>query len=200
MWPGSAPVDAASVVAVRRMLWLVPVVAVFVVGGVGLFRARPAAELGKPAPDITLPALDGNGDIRLAGFSGKPVVVNFWASWCDPCEDEAPEFARVAREFGEDVHFLGITMLDGKEDAVDFMRRYDIPYPSARDTRGVVAKRYGVTGVPETAFIDADGNLVGNYIGAFTEGQLEDVVRDLIELRPGALLQLTGRGETRPVP
>lgn len=184
----------------RRMLWLVPVVAVFVVGGIGLFRARPAAELGRPAPDISLPALDGEGTIRLDGLRGKPVVVNFWASWCDPCEDEAPEFRRAADEFGGDVHFLGVTMLDGNEAAQRFVARYEIPYDSVRDTRGVVAKRYGVTGVPETAFIDADGNLVGSYVGAFEGDQLEDVVRDLIELRPGELLELTGRGETRPVP
>jgi cytochrome c biogenesis protein CcmG/thiol:disulfide interchange protein DsbE len=196
----SAPAGTASVVNVRRMLWLVPVVAVFVVGGIGLFRARPNAELGRPAPDITLPALDGDGDIHLAAFRGKPVVVNFWASWCEPCKDEAPEFARAARELGKNAHFLGVTMLDGKEPAEDFAKRYDIPYPSARDTRGVVAKRYGVTGVPETAFIDADGNLVGTYVGAFTGEQLERAVRDLIDLRPGELLKLTGRGETRPVP
>jgi cytochrome c biogenesis protein CcmG/thiol:disulfide interchange protein DsbE len=184
----------------RRMLWLLPVVAVFVVGGIGLFRARPNAELGRPAPDITLPALDGDGDIRLAGFRGKPVVVNFWASWCDPCEDEAPEFMRAARAFGDDVHFLGVTMLDGRQPALEFVKRFDIPYPSVRDTRGIVAKRYGVTGVPETAFIDADGNLVGKYIGAFTGKQLERAVRDLIDLRPGELLTLIGRGETKPFP
>ena len=182
------------------MLWLVPVVAVFVVGGIGLFRARPAAELGKPAPDITLPALDGDGTIGLAGFRGKPVVVNFWASWCGPCKDEAPEFRRAANEFEGDVHFLGVTMLDGREPALDFVAKYEIPYASVRDTRGVIAKRFGVTGVPETAFIDADGNLVGSYVGAFTGNQLERAVEQLIDLRPGELLELTGRGETRPVP
>ena len=184
----------------RRMLWLVPVVAVFVVGGIGLFRARPEAEIGRPAPGITLPALDGDGDISLAGLRGKPVVVNFWASWCDPCEDEAPEFRRAANEFGDDVHFLGVTMLDAVTPAQDFIERYKIPYPSVLDTRGVIAKRYGVTGVPETAFIDADGNLVGRYIGAFTDDQLDDAVEALIDLRPGDALQLTGRGQTRPFP
>ena len=182
------------------MLWLVPVLAVFVVGGIGLFRARPNAELGRPAPDIALPALDDTGTIRLEGLRGKPVVVNFWASWCEPCKQEAPEFRAAAREFGDDVHFLGVTMLDGRDPALAFVKQRRIPYASVRDTRGVVAKRYGVTGVPETAFIDADGNLVGRYIGAFTGDGLERAVRDLLDLEPGELLQLSGRGETRPVP
>jgi cytochrome c biogenesis protein CcmG, thiol:disulfide interchange protein DsbE len=182
------------------MLWLVPVLAVFVVGGIGLFRARPQAELGRPAPAFGLPALDGDGDIALAGLRGKPVVLNFWASWCGPCKDEAPEFARTAKRHADDVHFLGVTMLDSVTPARAFVDTYGIGYPSVRDARGVVAKRYGVTGVPETAFIDAQGRLVGSYIGAFTKGQLERAVRDLLELEPGEVLKLTGRGETRPVP
>jgi cytochrome c biogenesis protein CcmG, thiol:disulfide interchange protein DsbE len=183
-----------------RALLLVPVVALFVVAGIGLFRARPQAELGRPAPTFELSLLDGDGRLSLGGLRGKPVVMNFWASWCTPCKDEAPEFSRTAKAFEDDVHFLGVTMLDGRQPALDFVERYDIPYPSVRDTRGVIAKRYGVTGVPETAFIDARGRLVGSYIGAFTEGQLEEVVRDLLEIKPGELLRLTGRGETRPVP
>lgn len=184
----------------RRMLWLVPVVAMFVVGGIGLFRARPTADLGRPAPAFRLPSLVGEGSIELADLRGKPAVINFWASWCTPCKDEADEFARTARRFEDDVRFLGITMLDGETNARKFISEYEIPYESAQDTRGVVAKRYGVTGVPETMFVDADGRLVGRYIGAFTEGQLEAAVKRFVELEPGDLLTLTGRGETRPVP
>ena len=186
----------------RRALWLVPVVVVFALGGVALFRARPAAELGRPAPLFELPDLARPGSrIALAGLRGRPVVLNFWASWCEPCREEAPELARVARRFEEaGVRFLGINILDGREEALAYVRRYGIPYPSVRDTRAVVAKRYGVTGAPETVFIDAEGNVVGRYIGAFRRGQLDELVRELIGLGPEETLRITGRGETRPVP
>jgi cytochrome c biogenesis protein CcmG, thiol:disulfide interchange protein DsbE len=184
----------------RRALWLVPVVALFVVGGIGLFRVRPNAQLGRTAPTFELPKLDGDGSIELEDLRGRPLVINFWASWCDPCKDEAPEFARTAKRYGDEVRFLGITMLDGKDSALAYVKRYGIGFESVRDTRGVVAKRFGVTGVPETAFIDARGRLVGTYIGAFTKGQLAGAVRDLVDLEPGELLHIAGRGETRPVP
>ncbi len=184
----------------RRALWLVPVIAVFVVGGIGLFRVRPQAALGSPAPAFELPSLNSDGTLALRSFRGKPVVLNFWASWCEPCKDEAPEFARVSKKLGDDVQFLGVTMLDGRESALEFVKHYDIGYDSVRDTRGVIAKRYGVNGVPETVFIDERGRVVGIYIGAFRKGQLETAVLDLLELGSGELLRLTGRGQTRPVP
>ncbi len=182
------------------MFWLAPVVAVFVVGGVGLFRARPVADLGRAAPAFELKSVVGDHKVELAELRGTRVVVNFWASWCDPCRDEAREFARTARKFDDRVEFLGVTMLDAVSPARAFIEKYRIPYPSGQDTRGVVAKRYGVTGVPETMFIDARGRLVGRYIGAFTDGQLEGAVERFLKLEPGELLTLTGRGETRPVP
>jgi cytochrome c biogenesis protein CcmG/thiol:disulfide interchange protein DsbE len=172
---------------------------VLVLGGLALFRARPQAELGGPAPGFDLPGLEGRERVALADLRGRPVVLNFWASWCDPCKDEAPEFARVARKLGSGVRFIGVDMLDGREEARAFVKRYGIPYGAVRDARGVVAKRYGVTGVPETAFIDAGGRLVGHYIGAF-DGQLESTVRKLLALGAGETLHLTGQGETRPIP
>ena len=185
----------------RRLLLLIPLIALFVVAGIGLFRARPPSELGRPAPPFALPSLaDEDERISLEGLKGKPAVLNFWASWCEPCKDEAPEFARTARDTGEDVTFLGISILDGRGAARDFVKRYRIGFDSVRDTRGVIAKRYGVTGAPETVFIDADGRLVGKYIGAFRRGELEPLVRKLITLPRGELLRITGRGETRPVP
>jgi cytochrome c biogenesis protein CcmG/thiol:disulfide interchange protein DsbE len=184
----------------RRMLWVVPVVAVFVVGGIGLFRARPVPDLGGRAPAFELRSLAGDGEVGLSDLRGKPAVLNFWASWCEPCKDEAAEFARTARRHADDVHFLGIVMLDERTAPRRFVAKYDIPYDSGQDTRGVVAKRYGVTGVPETMFIDAQGRLVGRYIGAFTDGQLEGAIGRFLRLEPGQVLRLTGRGETRPVP
>lgn len=184
----------------RRALLLVPVVALLAVGGVALFRVRPTAELGRPAPGFELPRLDGDGTIALAGLRGTPVVINFWASWCEPCKDEAPELARAWEELGDAVRFLGVNILDGRDDALAFARRYGLGYPSLRDTRGVVAKRYGVTGVPETVFIDASGRVAGAYIGAFTSGRLLELTRELADLEPGQTLRITGRGEAEAVP
>lgn len=185
----------------KRFLLLVPVALVFAVAGVYLFRTAPA-QTGKVAPAFSLPDLArADRTVRLADFRGKPVVINFWASWCDPCKTEAPELASVARRYAGSVQFLGMAILDGRDAALAYVSKYGIPYRSVLDARGLTAKSlYSVTGVPETVFIDAQGKLVGHYIGAFTPGQLGPLVRELVSLRPGGSLEITGRGETRPVP
>ena len=185
----------------RRFLWLVPLVAAFIVGGILLFKATPDAQLGRPAPSFSLPLL-GNEDQRvtLERFAGRPVVLNFWASWCEPCKQEAPEFARVAREFESDVAFLGVTILDGRSAAQDFVKAYDIPYDSVRDVNGSIAKRFKVAGAPETMFIDARGRLVGKFIGNIGDGQLEPLVRQLLSLPKDDVMDITGSGESQPVP
>lgn len=185
----------------RRALWLLPVVVVFTIGGIALFRARPAAELRRPAPTFELPDLaDPESRIALADFRGRPVVMNFWASWCDPCREEAPELVRAARKYSSQVRFLGVNILDGRDEALDYVDEFEIGFPNVRDARAVIAKRYGVSGAPETVFIDRGGDVVGKYIGAFRRGQLEELVRDLLTLEPNDVLDITGRGETRPVP
>lgn len=185
----------------RRLLIVLPVVALFVVVGIGLFTTRPEAELGRPAPSFSLPTLaDPERELGPADLRGQPAVVNFWASWCEPCRDEAPEFARVAGEHGGRVRFLGVQILDGRDEGLAYVEEFGIPYPSVRDASGRIADLYGVTGVPETVFLDAEGAIVGTYIGGFAEGQLADLVARLLSLRADEVLDITGRGETRPVP
>ncbi len=184
----------------RRLLWLVPLVAVLALGGIALFRSRPQAELGGPAPRFELPLLSENGErLALATLRGKPVVLNFWASWCAPCRDEAPELARAARRLSGKATFIGVNILDGREEALAYVTKYHVPYRSVRDVRAVIAKRFGVTGAPETVFIDARGDIAGKFIGAFT-GQLERLVRALAALEPGEVLRITERGDAQPVP
>ncbi len=184
----------------RRALWMVPAVALFVVAGIGLFRATPSAQLGKTAPGFSLPSLQDPGTLRsVRALRGQPLVMNFWASWCDPCKEEAPFLASAARTH-RTVRFLGVQILDGRNEGMRYERKYGIPYGSVRDARGTVAKKYAVTGVPETVFIDARGRVVGKYIGALTSKTLESILDDLETLRPGRLLKIEGRGETRPVP
>jgi cytochrome c biogenesis protein CcmG/thiol:disulfide interchange protein DsbE len=186
----------------RRILLLVPAVAFFALLGVGLFRARPDPRLGAPVPAFSLPSLaDPARRIEPAGLRGRPAVVNFWASWCEPCREEAPAFAAAARRYGDRVAFLGINLLDGRERALEYVEEYGIPYPSGRDARATVAKRFGVTGVPETYFLDRRGRVVGRHVGAFaTPGDLEELVRRLLRLPPGEVLGVSGSGNSRPVP
>jgi cytochrome c biogenesis protein CcmG/thiol:disulfide interchange protein DsbE len=186
----------------RRWLLLLPLVALFTAAGVALFTTRPAADLGKPVADLDLPSVrDPAERIELSELVGRtPVVLNFWASWCEPCKQEAPEFKASAERHGGDVTFLGVSILDGPGPARRFMDKAKIGYQSVSDTRGVTAKRFGVTGVPETIFVDARGIVVGRYIGAFRPGELEPLVADLLALEPGQLLDIRGRGQTRPVP
>ena len=181
----------------RRLLLVVPVVAVFLVAGVALFRTT-TGQVGRPAAGFSLPDVaNPSRTVTLASLRGKPVVINFWASWCDPCRAEAAEFVRTAKQYGTSVQFLGMALLDGRDAATAYMATYHVPYASVMDAHGDTSKDYGVTGVPETVFIDASGVIVGHYIGAFKDGQLGPVVQDLIA---GRSLTLTGRGETRPVP
>lgn len=182
-----------------RFFLLVPLVVVLALFATLLFRVKPSASIGRRAPEFSLRSLEGSGLLGPSNFRGKPLVINFWASWCEPCKDEAPEFALVSSSTPE-VPFLGVNILDGRSEARAFVRRYGIGYPSVRDASGRVSKIYVVTGVPETVFVDPSGQVVGKFIGAFPPGKLAAIVADLQELRDGEVLTITGRGQTKPVP
>jgi cytochrome c biogenesis protein CcmG, thiol:disulfide interchange protein DsbE len=150
-------------------------------------------------PDALRPVVDraaADGRIALRELRGTPVVLNFWASWCDPCRSEAPVLERGWRAAGRDrVLFLGLDMQDVSDDARDFLRELRVTYPNVREGGKEVARRYGATGLPETYFISARGEVVGHVIGAIEDSQLRDGVRAARAGRPRPL----GRGgETRP--
>lgn len=112
-------------------------------------------------------------DAQLRELRGHPVVVNLWASWCDPCRYELPFFQRQARERGREVAFLGVNSGDDSGAARRFSARFPMPYPSFEDPRQAVAGRYGVAGLPSTAFYDERGELALVHQGVFpTEARL----------------------------
>jgi cytochrome c biogenesis protein CcmG/thiol:disulfide interchange protein DsbE len=112
--------------------------------------------------------------LGLADLRGKPVVLNFWASWCTPCQEEAYTLEQAWRGLGHpgSVLFLGLDMQDVTTDARTFLRHYSIDYPNVRDPSDEVARSYAATGVPETFFISAKGRIVGHIIGASSTAQL----------------------------
>src|SRR5436190_12795894 len=132
-----------------------------------------------PAPLFTLPELGNGSDISLASYRGKAVVLNFWASWCGPCKDEASLLESAWNRYKDKgVVVLGVDAQDFDVDAQHFVSNAGITYPIARDKHGSTLGHYGVTGFPETWFIDPQGRLVGEHIaGPLTKESLEQNIR-----------------------
>jgi cytochrome c biogenesis protein CcmG/thiol:disulfide interchange protein DsbE len=105
---------------------------------------------------------------------GRAVVINFWASWCGPCKEEAPELAASARAHAGKVLFLGIDVQDFTEDAQRFLRETKAPYPSVKDTDGDTYRAFGLTGVPETYYLDQAGRVAEHSLGQISRRELEE--------------------------
>jgi cytochrome c biogenesis protein CcmG/thiol:disulfide interchange protein DsbE len=130
------------------------------------------------APEFTLERLDGEGDLSLASLRGKPVVLNFWASWCGPCKDEAPLLQEASERWGDRVAFVGIDVKDFRGDARDFLERFGVTYPNVYDGKGSTIGRYGVTGYPETYFVDAEGRVRWRIAGPVEDAEdVDDGIR-----------------------
>ena len=128
-----------------------------------------------PAPVFELDQLDGGKPVSLADYRGKAVVLNFWASWCAPCKDEAPQLESAWQRWrDEGVVVVGVDLQDFGTDAQRFVDRYDLSYPVLRDKRNWTWGRYGLSGLPETWFVDRDGRLVGEHVeGPVTAEELD---------------------------
>ena len=142
--------------------WIPPILAALlvVVLAAALLRGSGDATaplVGRAAPDFTLRTLEG-GTVRLADLRGRPVVINFWASWCVPCREEAPLLSELARQQSADgLAVLGVVFQDDTDKARAFRDEYALAFPSLIDENSRTAIDYGVGAVPETFFIDRDG-------------------------------------------
>jgi cytochrome c biogenesis protein CcmG, thiol:disulfide interchange protein DsbE len=157
-------------------------------------RVRPAPELRVTLfPDRAAPgtaprtasvpggSTDPRAELRLADLAGQPVVVNFWASWCLPCREEAEVLERFAQEYGpRGVAFVGVNVWDSADKARAFLAEYTVTYPNGLDVGGGAAIDFGLTGLPETFFVDRDGRLVRKFIGPVTDRALRAAVEELL--------------------
>ena len=135
-------------------------------------RAVPSALLGRAAPAWELPTLDG-GTLSSSELAGRPYVVNFWASWCIPaCVDEHPVLAAAHETHGEDLVIVGVLYQDDVSGAESFLARYGDPGYAHLVDAAALAVDFGVTGPPETFFVDADGVVRDKQVGPLTEATM----------------------------
>jgi cytochrome c biogenesis protein CcmG/thiol:disulfide interchange protein DsbE len=160
-----------------------PVLLLALLGIVLLARAPmgPATTVGSVAPEFSLADLDGN-PIHLSELRGRPVIVNFWASWCGPCVEEFPLLREAAaRHADEGLVVVGVVYDDRSEAARDFMARHGATWPAAMDPGGRVAEAYGIVGPPETFFIGRDGTIVARQFGQISASSLEEKLAAIMD-------------------
>ncbi len=151
-------------------------------------RNVPSNLLGRTVPDFDLPLYERyvaefGPRLSLAAAEGRPMVINFWASWCGPCYEEAPHLQRAHQEYGDEILFVGIQTQDREARAAGraFVERFGLGFPNAIDDDSRVSIAYGLFGVPETFFVRRDGTLQYKYVGPVTD----EIMREQI----GALLR-----------
>jgi cytochrome c biogenesis protein CcmG/thiol:disulfide interchange protein DsbE len=170
-------------VSSRSLLAFLAVAAVIGLLGFGLLsKGQAQISVGDPVPDRALPRLDGDGSAAIADHRGDWVLVNLWASWCDPCRTEAPELERFWRSGRSNgVTVLGINVQDNSEDASDFVREYGLTYPQLRSVGNERSDAFGSTGVPENFLVDPQGRLALIWRGPVDDEFLQREVTPLIE-------------------
>ncbi|AKJ03017.1 cytochrome c biogenesis protein CcmG/thiol:disulfide interchange protein DsbE [Archangium gephyra] len=149
-------------------------------------REVPFMLKGQAAPPFTLKALDSGMRVTSEQLKGRPMVINFWASWCGPCKMEHPVLEWGAREFGGQAQFLGVVFEDTEDNARQFLARMGASFPQLIDQNSGVAVAYGVAGVPETYFIDAQGIIRGKHVGPIDPESMAQWIRELSASAPSA--------------
>ncbi len=145
-------------------------------------KAIPSPLVQKMAPGFRIAIYDGE-DVSLEGLKGKPVVLNFWASWCYPaCYEEAPLLQTTWQKYKDmGLHMIGVDIQDKEESGREFMRRFNFTFPNGPDPGSKISIDYGVYGVPETFFIDRHGRIAYKHVGALTPELIEDQIQIILK-------------------
>jgi cytochrome c biogenesis protein CcmG, thiol:disulfide interchange protein DsbE len=141
----------------------------------------PAEDLPDSADEVVLAGLDGGADRQLGDYLGrKPIVLNFFASWCQPCLREMPRFEAVHQDVGDQVTFLGLAVPPQTDEALDLVERTGVTYPTFADPAGSALTYFGGVAMPTTVFIDGSGEVTGVVSRDLNETQLRDQVDELL--------------------
>jgi len=167
-------------VLVGGLLLVLPLVAVLGIG----FKFDPheiaSPLIQKAAPDFTLTPLDGSAPVTLSAQRGHPVVVNFWATWCIPCQAEHRDLQALARMFAGKVSFYGVVYQDKPEAIASWLEKRGSLFPQLVDTGSSAALAFGVYGVPETYVIDKEGIIVHKVTGPIDGGEMQSLLSMLV--------------------
>jgi cytochrome c biogenesis protein CcmG/thiol:disulfide interchange protein DsbE len=181
------PVSAKR--SVGRYLAIGLVVVFVGILALALFRTNRSSPTSGPAPDFELTLFEGyegnagKSPVKLSDLKGKPVVVNFWASWCVPCVQEAADLQAVYEKYQDQVVFLGIDWTDIEGDALNYLKRFGITYANGPDLQTRIGPQYRITGVPETYVIDQAGNVQYVKVSPVTVAELSAVLDRLLQTK-----------------
>jgi cytochrome c biogenesis protein CcmG/thiol:disulfide interchange protein DsbE len=160
--------------------WVFGLLAVAAVAGLVIAELATSGSGGEPSEAPPLPTQVLNGpSVDLASLRGAPALVNFWASWCAPCKEEAPTLDRFSKSLGHRAEVVGVDLNDTTSNASAFIRDHDLSYPILRDGSGSVATRYRVSGLPTTFVLDPQGQIVRTLRGPQTAGSLRDALQSV---------------------
>jgi cytochrome c biogenesis protein CcmG/thiol:disulfide interchange protein DsbE len=185
--PASAPADGER--ARSLPAWVIAVAFMGLLLFLGLVwwgmnrAAQPPIAVGERVPPIVLTTFEGS-QVKLADLSGKVVLINFWASWCKPCEQEAEEMEQAWRYYkdGGQVVFLGVDYVDTEPEARAYLKKFNITYPNGPDLRTQISQLFRIKGVPETYLIDKNGKLANFQIGPYTSvAELKAMIDPLLK-------------------
>lgn len=194
--PSPAPTEIPPTIrrlrAVRALLWamvgVMTLVWLFYGGGLDSITSMLApapppvttADIGQQAPPLRLP-LVGGGEVDLDGYRGRVVLLNFWATWCEPCKAEMPVFERAQQQYRDrGLVVLGVDYLERDEEITAFLNQVGVTFPSLVDRTGEVSRQWRATGLPTTFLVDRQGIIRDVRVGAFTEAMLEERLTKLL--------------------
>jgi len=159
----------------RLLLPALAVAAVAAIVVVELLTSGSGGTAGKPAPELPTSVLQPP-KVPRADLRGGPALINFWASWCDPCRHEAPELERLSRSLPSGAHLVGVDYTDQEDSARAFIRSYNWTFPILSDPDGICGARYGFSGLPATVAIDAKGRIVQTLRGPQTVSDFREAL------------------------
>ncbi len=179
--PGQAEPPSARAVSMWRIFFVGVILLFIVLLAVGLWKTiKDGQRAAGEAPELSFATFDGE-EVVLRDLRGKGVVVNFWASWCAPCREEAALLEQTWRREKENgIVFLGLDYLDQEPAALAYLAEFDVTYPNGPDLRSRAARRYRIQGVPETFFISPEGKIVEIVVGPIAGQQEMDALLDRI--------------------